>query len=351
MRKIILFIILCLPSAGPVSASEAFFPLCWYGVRSGRDIESIKKAGYNCFCTPEKDPEKLSELAVKAGKDKMLMVASPYEVMKSTFSEQSKDWPVLAWTVYGEDESEKLSAEKLEKSEKEIKKWDKRPEAILYGNGEEAMKYAPRYGDYTMLAWFPVPQLRMSTLGLNLAQASAASSLDRQRPGKKTLAVLQAFDWNAVPGIKKTETGHFPDFQELRTMSYLALTRGARGILFYTLASPDGPLYENPVKWDCFEQIAYEINSVSEYFAAGSLKRAGLTGNNEISENILKSKGRKFLIIINLTEKEQKIQLDVLKRWRPLFESSRYPDSIFKSAGGLFYLPPDRTLILEKRKF
>ncbi|HNW44964.1 MAG TPA: hypothetical protein PKI19_10700 [Elusimicrobiales bacterium] len=347
MKLFSLFLFLC-AAAAPALAGE--FPLCMYGVAGPEDLAALKKAGFNCFQSYDKNPAKLAALAGAAAALDMQMVAAPDEVIASTYAAAAKSWPMLAWYLCDEPEVQKLKPAELLQRERRVKDWDAAQRTtFVMGNGMAAFTYGAA-ADALMVDWYPVNHLKLESVGYQvMLLKAAAASMDKARPGKPVWAVLQAFDWHEYPQFVSPPVGRFPTFDELRFMSYLSIARGAQGLFYYTLHQKAGSLAAQPWRWALFERLNLELNTLMPALRGVTDAPVPPGIGAGLSARVVKGGGRTFMILLNPTAAMVRVELAALKGWRPLFETHRDLAALLPGKGAR-WLPPYRVLVLEKRR-
>ena len=328
-------------AALPLFAAAGDFPLGFYGVNGAQELTVLKQAGFNCFQTYSEDPARLAALAAEAKKLDLKMVASPHKVMESPLAKEAKKWPMLAWYLYDEPEVRKLPLAELEKMDKRVKSWSPGQRTVfVMGEGVAAFTYAG-VADALMVDWYPVPHLRLESVGEQVAMVKAgAAIMDPRRQNKPVWAVLQAFDWINYPQRRKDRVGGFPTFEQVRYMTYLSLARGAEGIFYFIYNGSDGiPLPSRPERWGIYQRVAAELNALMPVLKKGKpgVLPAGLDAN--FASRALKQGGKSYLFLLNPTAAPLPLNAEALAGYRPLFEDLRaLPPS----------LAPQKALILEK---
>ena len=320
-----------------------FFPVCMYGIGRPAELAALKGGGFNCFQTYEPDPAKLAELAAEAEKLHLKMVASPEKVIGSPQDKAAKSWPMLAWYLYDEPEIHRFTPESLLALDKKVKSWSPRQRtAFVMGEGIAAFTYGAA-ADALMVDWYPVPHLRLESLGQQVTLTrQGALAQDKARGDKPVWAVLQAFNWLEYPQRKAKRVGRFPTAEEARFMTYLSLARGARGIFYFKYSDAAA----SPERWGIFADLAAEVRQLGPLLAKAKPgeRPAGLDPALDVT--VFKRWGRKHMIILNPSFANVPLNADALKGWRPLFEQKRYLQELLPG-GEKLYLPPYRVLILE----
>ena len=332
------------------SAAAGDFPLCMYGVSAKRDLAAIKEAGFNCFLAYTQEPAALAELAAEAKKLKLKMAAYPDRVIDSPYSEKAKSWPILAWYLYDEPEVHGLPPAELEKLNLKTKTWSPgQRTAFVVGDGAAALTYGAA-ADALMVDWYPVPHLKLESVGHHISLArSAAKIMDAKNPAKPVWAVLQAFDWKIYPQRHEPKRiGRFPTFAEIRFMTYLAIVRGAEGLFYFTFTQEGKTLDATPERWFMFKKMAAEINALRPMLEKGKDAEPPAGLDARLAVRVLsKGGGRRLLLLLNPSAAEIPVDAEILKGWRPLFEGKRRLEEILPGGKDL-RLPPYRTLVLEK---
>ncbi|MDO8804790.1 MAG: hypothetical protein Q7R35_10170 [Elusimicrobiota bacterium] len=328
-------------AAFPPFAAAGDFPLCFYGIGGPQELAALKQAGFNCFQTYVQDPQRLAGLAAGAKKLDLKMVAAPDKVIDSAYAKEAKGWPVLAWYLYDEPEVRRLPLAELEKLDKRVRDWAPRQKTVfVMGEGVAAFTYAG-IADALMVDWYPVPHLRLESVGEQVAMVKAgAAILDTKRKDKPVWAVLQAFDWINYPQRRKDRVGGFPTFEQVRFMTYLAIARGAEGIFYFTYGGSDGiPLPARPERWGIYQRAAAELNALMPVLKKGKpgVLPAGL--NPQLASRAIKQGGKDYLILLNPAAAPLPLNAEALSGYRPLFEENRLlPPALL----------PQKALVLEK---
>lgn len=338
--KTTLLILSFLLFAAPLRAGESL-PVGMYGIGAPPELAVLKRAGFNCFQTYERAPERLAALAAEAGKLGLKMVAFPDMVIGSAYDKAARGWPVLAWYLFDEPEVRRLPLKELLALDRRTKEWSPRQRtAFVMGDGIAAFTYGGA-ADALMVDWYPVPHLEPGSVGQQVTLLrEGARALDAKNPDKPVWAVLQAFDWMEFPQRREKKVGGFPAFGQVRFMTYLALARGAKGIFYFKYASNDGvPLSGRPERWGIFERMAAELGRMGPVFMKGRRidPPAGLSP--ELSATAFKKGRREYLVLLNPAAAPVPLDQAALKGRRPLFEELR---------GLPAALPPYAVLILEK---
>lgn len=326
-------------AVSPLPAAAAEFPIGFYGIGAPQELAVLKAVGFNAFHTYNQDPERLAALAAEAKKQKLKMLAYPDRVIGSAFEKEARRWPVLAWYLFDEPEVKKLPLAGLQALDKRVKDWDARAKTVfVMGEGVAAFTYAG-VADALMVDWYPVPHLRLESVGEQVAMVKAGAAIqDPLRKDKPVWAVLQAFDWINYPQRRSPRVGGFPTFEAVRYMTYLAIARGASGIFYFKYNDSDNiPLPVRPERWSTYQRMAAELNALKPVLEKGRPGEvpAGLDG---LVTRAVKKGFKTYLIVMNPGVSAAALP-EALRGWRPLFELTREVPAA---------LAPHKVLILEK---
>lgn len=336
-----MILFLGLAALAPSTAAAGDFPLCFYGIGGPQELAVLKQGGFNCFATYVQDPERLAGLAAEAKKLDLKMVAYPDRVIGSSYAKEAKSWPMLAWYLYDEPEVSKLPLAELEKLDKRVKDWSPKQKTVfVMGEGVASFTYGG-VADALMVDWYPVPHLRLESVGEQVSMLKAGAAIkDPARQNKPAWAVLQAFDWIGYPQRRKPAVGGFPTFEQVRFMTYLSIARGAEGIFYFTYNGSDGiPLPARPERWGIYQRIAAELNALMPALKKGKpgVLPPGL--DPQLAYRAIRQGGKDYLILLNASEASVPFNAVAFSSYRPLFEQNRaLPSS----------LAPHKVLVLEK---
>lgn len=335
----------CADSSG--RGARARFPIGIYGADDPKDLKALKESGFDSICTYVADPRRFRDLAREAKRLGMGMVISPQELKKGPLSE-TRGWPVLAWYLQDEPEVHRISADALESTSRETRRWDTdRLQTFVVGEGSAAQKYG-RIADILMLDWYPVPHMKLDSVADQIDLA-----YEPLPQGKPLWMVLQAMDWRDFPqrDPKKPRIGRFPDHFEIRFMSYLAILHGARGLFYFTFRKPGGKtLLDYPEQWQALARVTREIKSLQPILEKGGLSPLPFPPDPDgVEARTWRYRGRDYCVILNRKGgMMQRVPDELLSgSWRPLFEPRRDPRDLLKKAGRAWYLRPYQVMVFE----
>ena len=234
----------------PLPLPAGHFPLCMYGVNNPSDLPLLKKAGFTCVQTYQKEPEKLASLAQAAQRLGMMTVFYPTHVIGSDYETEAQHWPMLAWYLVDEPDVNKWTRYRvINEHERTKDAFAAHPTALVIGQGKTRVPYYD-LADNLMMDWYPVPHLELTSFGDQVRYAKegqrAMGVADRPLWG-----VVQIFDWKEFKQYRSDEQrlGRFPTQEEIRFMSYDGIVNGASGLFYFIFTSNKVPLPKAQPKW------------------------------------------------------------------------------------------------------
>jgi hypothetical protein len=243
-----------------------FFPIGIYSVYPVSAIEEIKEAGFNTVHTYEYEVEYLKEFVrstENAGLKALIYPGSRLEKsefnmnnVKKAVRHLAKSPAILSWYLSEEPDLFNISPEEIEKERKAIRHLDPvRPASILVAGFKKYANYSDS-ADIFMIEIYPVPRRPITEVAEHVDVARKA--IGGNAP---VWAVLQAFgyynDKNRGWGWERE-----PTFQEMKAMTYLAISRGARGIFYFTYYGSQYFIKDSPRHWEELKAIAGELRDV-----------------------------------------------------------------------------------------
>lgn len=325
------------------------FPVGVYGVTDPGQLAGLRKAKFDSFHTYESDPDLLKRLAMEARRQNLRMLAYPDRLRRSSIS-GTHGWPLEAWYLLDEPDVLGTPVSDLQRLSAATRRWDsRRLQTFVIGQGTAAAKYG-HIADILMLDWYPIPHLELD---------SVADQIDSARgylpEGKPFWFVVQSFDWRDYPqrDPKKPRVGRFPNREEIRFMSYLALLHGANGLFYFTLSKPGGrTLFDRPEEFQALTRVVSEIKSLQPVLEAGVSRSPPYSSLADGVEGRAWSyRRREYVVVLNRRKELRPLPRELLDpRWRPLFEVRRAQRDLLKGSEGNWQLSPYQVLVLEGRR-
>ena len=247
----------------PVSEAP-FFPIGTYGAPP-EDYFKLKEAGYNFVVASAENLDKVYE----AG----LMATVPVHKNIHELLNHYKEHPaVLSWMLYDEPGYNRADILKIYELYNTAYEIDPRHPSYLVITDPKVYKTFGRCCDILSVDTYPVANGVISDVGKNIANAYNVSEGDQP-----VWHCGQLFSWPAQ---------RIPTIREHRFMTYIALIRGAKGLLWYTYKGYGQYLpVDYPELWEAHKKLLKEINELSPVFMT---KGAGLDIKlTEKKENII----------------------------------------------------------------
>jgi len=218
---------------------------------------------------------------------------------------------VLAW--YLNDELSPELEPKLEDYYHRIANGDpNHPCYIVLCNMPE-VKLFPATTDIMGVDRYPVPKVPVTEVSEESEVAKTAVALH-----KPIWLVPQAFGWyqytsenkdrGHAPSEAELKEGRAPTYEESRCMTYLALTHGAKGLIYYCYYDLRVlPQYQE--MWGWLKSIAAEVKTLSPVLLSPDDRGVAtcLPPNGKIDTRLKQQGGRLYLIAVNTTTEPSQV--------------------------------------------
>lgn len=236
---------------------------------------------------------------------------------------------ILAWYLNDELPAS-LVPEMTDYYQRVSKEDPSRPCIIVLCNMPE-VKYFPQTTDVMGVDPYPIPDTSVTKVSdwVDTAQLAVNGH-------KPVIAVLQDFAWyqhnstnpdrSHIPSAEELKTGRAPTYEEQRCMTYLALTHGVKGILYWCYYDMRQlPQYQE--MWSGLKKIGTEVKFLSPMLLSST--DLGTVSVNPSSEKIhtrlKKWNGKFYLIAVNSDSNTQsacfRINFKQTKTAKVLFEN------------------------------
>lgn len=274
MKRVFSFVKLLLLSAfltGCAGANRPFYPIGIYGVPSTNDFQTIKSAGFNAVAGRAE-----AGYLDDAERSRLKVLATPGNQAGSQFNRQAArqiiaqydSHPALwAWYVSDEPDLNLVSPQDVAAAVRFCKSAGARkPTALVLYRGADAIDYGS-ISDILMIDCYPIPWHPLASFPQNVGMAGLSAGKN-----KPLIAVIQAFDWSAYPGLLPGETGLRPPTRgEIRAMTYCALAKRATGLFYYAFKDGTWDMEKQPQTWDALRDVVREVNARLPLFEAKHL--------------------------------------------------------------------------------
>ncbi len=232
----------------PVSETgRPFFPIGTYGAPP-EDYDKLKEAGYNFVVAAAENLDRVYE----AG----LMAAVPvHENIPEILNENKEHPAVLTWMLYDEPGYNRADILKIFEMYNTAYEIDPLHPSYLVITDPKVYKTFGRCCDILSVDTYPVAHGTISDVGEHIARAYNESDGDQP-----VWHCGQLFSW---PGQR------IPTIREHRFMTYIALIRGVKGLLWYTYKGYGQYMpADYPELWKDHKTLLKEINELSPLFIA-----------------------------------------------------------------------------------
>ncbi len=307
-------LILFLFLTSPLWARE--FPLCLYSVNNPADLKLIKRAGFSCIQSYQKEPDKLELLAKEAKKWGLKVAFYPDKVIGTEYQQKAQRWPILAWYLVDEPDVKRWSREQVSKAHVAVKEvFDNHPTVLVIGQGKTDILYYD-IPDVMMMDWYPVPHLPLMSFGDNVryVKEGLAKANIQDHP---IWGVVQTFDWKEFKQYRpdNDRIGRFPTREEIRFMSYHGIINGATGLFYFTFNHKGKPLPQSaPEYWQRVQAVTKELAKFKRILEKGTPTNNPVSVELPLQMKSWQYKGHTYSILLNASNIEHNIPEMLTKR-------------------------------------
>lgn len=296
------------------TAQAGHFPLCMYGVDNPTDLPLLKKAGFTCIQTYQRDPEKLAPLAKAAKKLGMKVIFYPNKVISSAYEKEAATWPVLAWYLVDEPDVARWSRSRvIETREKARAAFPNHENTLVIGQGKTKIPYYD-LPDNLMMDWYPVPHLPLTSFGDNVRFAKEGQQY-YNAGGRNLWGVAQIFNWKEYKQYRpdNDRVGRFPTADEIRFMSYDGIVNGATGLFYFIFTTEGKPLpTAAPEWWTRVEKVSKELAKLRPVLEKGVLVQNPVEVSAPLAAQTRYYKNRLYVILLNRSDAPVSVPDDFL---------------------------------------
>ncbi len=189
------------------------------------------------------------------------VIASVYADDRARIESVRDHSSLKAWYLFDEPDLNRASPSAVASLNARMHRLSHKPTMVVLMSGNSVEKYRDS-ADFVGVDWYPVPWAPVATVAREMRLARLASR------GRPFYAILQAFDWKSSSELLRTNTPlRPPTAEEMRCMTYLALTQGASGLLFYTYQSNRWNIREHPEVWNALTDLVRDVRLNAPIFA------------------------------------------------------------------------------------
>ncbi|MCB9502032.1 MAG: hypothetical protein H6696_08850 [Deferribacteres bacterium] len=230
--------------------TQAFFPIGTYGAPV-EDYQILRDAGYNFVVASAENLDKVHA----AGLFATVPVHGSIDEVRNKIKEYRDHPAVLSWMLYDEPGYNRADLLYIYNLYNAAYEADPLHPSYLVITNPAVYKTFGRCCDILSIDTYPIVNGDITHVGKNIADAYAFSDGDQP-----VWHCGQMFTW---PGQRR------PNPQEHRFMTYIALMKGARGLLWYTYKGYGQYLpQDDPVLWQAQKSLLQEIKMLSPLFMA-----------------------------------------------------------------------------------
>lgn len=320
---------------------KPYFPLGWYGNGTEQQMNEVADSPFNClldYGTTNKSKDQMRQYLDKVSakglkfiycmndlyptatyfKDKSWEGLTGNEQIAAAMVAAYKDHPaMLSW--YLNDERPKSVVPQMKAYYKSVAGRDSNHPCYIVLCNMPEVKYFSDTTDIIGVDPYPIPSSPVTVISEDAEIANSA--VNNHKPH---WMVLQAFAWYQhnslnpdrahIPTAKELEEGRAPTYEESRCMTYLALTHGAKGLLYWCYYDMRWlPQYQE--MWGWMKTIGAEVKQLSPMLL--SPKDFGTVRYESSSANIhtkLKAhNGRLYLMAVNADNAPCKATFDTAR--------------------------------------
>ena len=315
-----LFLFSLLMSVFPAMAME--FPTCMYGVENAKDLPLLKKAGFTCVQSYQKDPQKLEALAQAAKKHGLQVVFYPDKIYGTEFQQKAALWPVLAWYLVDEPDVARWTRTQVQNAHQKAKRaWPEHVTTLVIGQGRTRVAFYD-IPDVMMMDWYPVPHLALTSFGDNVRWTKEGQET-RGKKDAPTWGVVQIFNWKEFKQYRpdNERIGRFPTAQEIRFMGYDGIVNGATGLFYFIFTTNGQPLpTAQPEWWSRVTQATRELARLRPVLEQGELTANPVAVAQPLAMQTRLYKKHLYSILINRSAEPQPVPSELMhKKYKLLF--------------------------------
>ena len=267
-----LFLISCLLCQGGqmirANGSDQHIPIGIYSVQSTDELKIIADAGFNTVSGPA--DEAFLDAAQEHG---LKVLASPGTHAGQHFNQSKVRSKVLAfdshpalwsWYIIDEPDLNLVSPAEVRAANEFYKlSGAQKPTSVVlfYGSSSASFGDIP---DQILVDRYPVAWMPISNFGQHVRDARLGTP--KITP---VTAIVQAFDWSRYYELVPGETDlREPTYEEIRNMTFDAITLGSRGIFYFAFHTSKWNIQEYPETWKGLKRVVNEVNEVMPLFTA-----------------------------------------------------------------------------------
>jgi hypothetical protein len=321
---------------------KPFFPLGWYGSVNEQHLLELADSPFNCllaYGTDQVPRDKMLSFLDLMHRHGMKLVYCMNDVYPTATYFAGKSWEgiagnqaiaeavvrayrehpaILGW--YLNDELPRELLPSLKDYYQRARDLDPNHPCLIVLCNRRDFPLFPPTTDILGVDPYPIPREPVT-----LVSEFADAANNAVRGAQPVWLVPQAFAWyqynsknpdrGHIPGANELATGRAPTFDEARCMTYLALTHGAKGLLYYCYYDLR-MLPQYGQMWAWMQQIAAEVKSLSPVLLAPDEPTPPLTHPPDapIHLRLKQFDGRLYLLAVNSATNAYDVELSLRRR-------------------------------------
>lgn len=177
-----------------------------------------------------------------------------------SFAKLDRHRATWGWYLTDEPDLNQISPARMKAEHRVFRRFARKRTLIVLASGGSVEKYRGS-ADWLAVDWYPIPWSSVGTVAREMRLARLGAD---DRP---FMAVIQAFDWTSARELLRTDVPlRPPTYVEIRSMAYLALMQGAKGLLFYAYSDAGIDIETDPELRSAVLRVAAEIRENSHIF-------------------------------------------------------------------------------------
>ena len=283
---------------------EPFFPIGTYGAPA-EDYDRLKHAGYNFVVAGTNNLDKVHQAGLKAAVPVHGTKPNWFSAVRDTITKYRNHPAILCWMLFDEPGYNRADLLDIYNIYNIAYKADPYHPSYLVITSNSVYETFGRCCDILCIDTYPIEKGKILGVGDNIASALAVS--ENNQP---IWHCGQMFKW---PAQRR------PTPQEHRSMTYLALIEGAKGVLWYTYKGYGQYLPEDdPALWQAHKKLLHELHELSPlWMASGCGEQVAVTDEGlPIRARLKKCASGTWLIAVNTSKTEACTPEFILNQFR-----------------------------------
>jgi hypothetical protein len=278
---------------------KGFLPIGTYGAPED-EYGQLKKAGYNYVVASVSQLDKVHEAGLKAAVHVHGHKPHWFTSVRDTIKKYKDHPAVLCWMLYDEPGYNRADLLDIYKLYNVAYEADPYHPSYLVITTNKVYETFGRCSDVLSIDTYPIAQGNILAVGDNIKLALATSDGDQP-----IWHCGQMFHWPAQ---------RYPTPQEHRFMTYSAMMRGAKGLLWYTYKGYGQYLPEEaPELWAAQKELLAELHDMEDFWMTRGYGKMIADGEEaQVLASMKKSPIGTFVIAVNTSKTESITQELVL---------------------------------------